>query len=116
MTDHVDDGADGWPSNQPPRTPPDHGSGDEAAGFEILDGFERFDQRDDVFSRAWWDETVHTPKVIEFYNGSNNPKIRAADGFTQRDYALRIAAWSVANTYRERGVADHGLNWLYISQ
>jgi hypothetical protein len=88
MTEHVDDGTDGWPSN----LPSDPSQGDDAAGFEILDGFERFNQRDDVFSRAWWDDTVHTPKVVEFYNGSNDPKIRAADGFTQRDYALRIAA------------------------
>ncbi len=109
MTDHVDDGADGWPSNQSAGTPPDPKSGDEAAGFEILDGFERFDQRNDVFSRAWWDETVHTPKVIDFYNGYNDPQIRAADGFTQRDYALRIAAWSVANTYRERGLEENGM-------
>ncbi len=109
MSDRADDGAAGWPSNQPPSTPPDLRQSDEAAGFEILDGFERFNQRDEVFSRAWWDETVHTQKVLDFYNGSNDPKIRTADGFTQRDYALRIAAWSVANTYRERGMAETGM-------
>jgi reductive dehalogenase len=109
MSDRADDGAAGWPSNQPPAEPTDFRRSDEAAGFEILDGFERFNQRDDVFSRAWWDETVHTQKVLDFYNGSNDPKIRTADGFTQRDYALRIAAWSVANTYRERGMAETGM-------
>lgn len=109
MTDHRDDGTAGWPSNRPPDAPQDPRLSDAAAGFEILDGFERFDQRDDAFSRAWWDETVHSQKVIDFYNGSNDPKIRTADGFTQRDYALRIAAWSVANTYRERGIAENGM-------
>lgn len=108
MSERSEDQA-GWPSNRPPPGPSDPRQSDAAAGFEILDDFQRFDQRDDVFSRAWWDETVHTPKVIEFYNGANEPKIRTADGFTQRDYALRVAAWSVANTYRERGIAADGL-------
>ncbi len=109
MSDRSEDPSADWPSNQPPSFPTDPGQSDEAAGFEVLDGFERFDQRDDVFSRAWWDETVHTPKVIEFYNAASEPKIRTADGFTQRDYALRIASWSVANTYRERGTAENGM-------
>lgn len=109
MSDRSEDQPSDWPSNQPPSFPADPRQSDAAAGFEILDGFQRFDQRDDVFSRAWWDETVHSQKVIDFYNGSNNPKIRTADGFTHRDYALRIAAWSVANSYRERGLAKDGL-------
>ena len=109
MSDQIDEGTDGWPSNRPRDAPSDPKSGDDAAGFEILDDFVRFDQRNDVFSRAWWDDTVHSQKVIDFYNGSNDPKIRTADGFTQRDYAVRIASWSVANSYRERGLAKDGM-------
>lgn len=98
-----------WPANRPRQENEDSRQSDAAAGFEILDDFERFNQRDDVFSRAWWDEAVHSPKVIAFYRSNDEPAIRKADGFTQRDFALRTASWSIANTYRERGFAHDGL-------
>ena len=46
---------------------------DAAAGFHIQDDFERFPQKDDLF--------------------------RSADGFTQKDFALRNASWHVSDIF-----------------
>jgi len=88
---------------------------DDLTGFEILDTFEKFKQRDDVFCRALWDEGVAGKKVMDFYKGYYMPRARArkSDGFSQRDYALRNAAWHVCNVMREQkegrkeGFHDH---------
>ncbi len=91
-----------YPANRPPED--DHRrEGDRAAGIEVGPDFERFDQRDDIFCRAFWDEGVRTDASMEFFRGhghSFNP--RRGDGFTQRDFALRNAAWSVADDYADR--------------
>ena len=63
---------------------------DIAAGIEVTDEFERFTQRDDVFTRAFWDEKVRTKQTDGFfasYRMEATP--RRGDGFTQRDFALR---------------------------
>ncbi|WP_339860875.1 reductive dehalogenase domain-containing protein [Paremcibacter congregatus] len=88
---------------------------DELTGVEVLETFEKFNQRDDVFCRALWDEGVSSQKVIDFYQGYYMPhaKARKSDGFSQRDYALRNAAWHVCNVLREQkegrreGFHDH---------
>ena len=88
---------------------------DRLTGIEVLDTFEKFSQRDDVFCRALWDDGVAGKKVKEFYQGYYMPKAKArkADGFSQRDYALRNAAWHVCNLIREQkdgrkeGFHDH---------
>lgn len=110
MPKSTDQSPPGWPANRPPRyESSDPGQSDAAADFDILDSFQRFAQRDDVFSRAWWDDTVHNEKVVSFYRSADDPAIRTADGFTHRDFALRTASWSIANSYRERGFARDGL-------
>lgn len=88
---------------------------DDLTGIEVLDTFEKFSQRDDIFCRALWDEEVASKKVMEFYKGYYMPmaKARKSDGFSQRDYALRNAAWHVCNVFREQkdgrreGFHDH---------
>ncbi|MBL4803193.1 MAG: hypothetical protein JKY45_15010 [Emcibacter sp.] len=77
---------------------------DELTGFEILETFEKFSQRDDVFCRALWDDEVASKKTKDFYQGyfMPNAKARKSDGFSQRDYALRNAAWHVCNVLREQ--------------
>lgn len=76
---------------------------DHAAGFEIHEDFERFNQKDDVFRRSWWDERVRSEKAMLFYATYREPlkTFRKADGFTQRDYALRNAAWHVSDIFTE---------------
>jgi hypothetical protein len=76
---------------------------DLAAGFDIQPDFERFQQRDDVFRRSWWDDRVRSDKAKQFYATYREPLSawRAADGFAQRDFALRNAAWHVSDIFTE---------------
>lgn len=78
-------------------------STDQAAGFEILDDFERFSQVDDVFSRSRWDPEIRDENADRFFATYRRPltKWRRANGFTQRDYALRNASWHVADLFAE---------------
>ncbi len=79
------------------------GVGDMAAGFEIQPDFERFDQKNDVFRRSWWDERLQSAKATLFYETYREPlkTFRKADGFTQKDYAFRNASWHVNNVLTE---------------
>ena len=40
---------------------------DADAGIEVTDDFERFIQRNDVFSRAMWDDSLQSPKTNAFF-------------------------------------------------
>ena len=99
---------------------------DALTGFEIGEDFEPFQQRNDVFSRANWDETVRTEAAREFWAAYIMPNARArkADGYSQRDYALRNAAWHFTKAFatlksgtegRHEGFNDtftlHGPGW-----
>ncbi|KIN64505.1 Reductive dehalogenase [Sulfitobacter noctilucicola] len=80
---------------------------DAAAGIEVIEGFERFSQRNDIFSRAFWDDRVRTPKTDAFfasYRMEATP--RRGDGFTQRDFALRNASWLISDLISDRGGAS----------
>ena len=76
---------------------------DNAAGFEVLENFERFNQKNDIFRRSWWDDTVRSQKTDLFYATYREPlkTWRTADGFTQKDYALRNASWHVSDIFSE---------------
>ncbi len=80
-----------------------HHPSDSAAQFDIQDDFERFNQKDDVFRRSWWDERIRTPKAKLFYETYREPlkTFRKADGFTQKDYAFRNASWHVSDIFTE---------------
>ncbi|MBT5083684.1 MAG: reductive dehalogenase [Rhodospirillaceae bacterium] len=93
-----------YPSNHPPD---DFAEADRAAGFEVGADFERFDQRNDMFSRAFWDDGVQSKEALAFFRShADRPASRQADGFTQKDYALRNAAWAVADDYADRNKAN----------
>ncbi len=76
---------------------------DRAAGFDILENFRRFSQRDDVFNRSLWDASIHSEKTVRFYETYAKPLAawRKVDGYTQRDYALRNASWHVTDLFAE---------------
>ena len=86
-----------------PKPSIDTPANDEAAGFDITDEFERFNQKDDVFRRSFWDERIRSDKARRFYDTYRKPlqTWRKADGFTQKDYALRNAAWHVSDIFTE---------------
>ena len=79
---------------------------DKSNNFEVLDNFERFDQKNDVFRRSWWDKKIRSKKTELFYSTYREPlkSWRKADGFTQKDYALRNAAWHVSDILTEINV------------
>jgi len=74
---------------------------DAETGFQVGDGFARFHQRDDIFNRAHWDDAVHSAKTEAFFASYAMPNARArgGDGFTQKDYALRNAAWHLTEVF-----------------
>ncbi|HEX9652752.1 MAG TPA: reductive dehalogenase [bacterium] len=72
---------------------------DDAAGFAVLPDFERFKQANDMFNRTLWDSSVQSKKAkafFEAYTGGQTP-IRKMSGFALKDYALRNAAWHLAD-------------------
>ncbi len=99
----------GWPANRAESPKEDwarFAESDREAGIEVSEDFERFNQRNDMFNRAYWDPDVMTDHVTAFFDAYVDPKPRATDGFTQWDYALLVAAWSVAKDYSGRGHAE----------
>ncbi len=96
----------GWPSNIRPEKTQDWDAfkdSDAEAGIQVSDDFERFEQRNDMFSRSQWDEKIATKAALEFWHGHRKPKPRKGDGFRQRDFALRNASWVMASSIMERG-------------
>ena len=76
---------------------------DLAAGIETTSEFKRFSQKNDVFSRAFWDSSVRTDETDAFfasYRMEATP--RRGDGFAQRDFALRNASWLISDIMTDR--------------
>ena len=74
---------------------------DNDAGFEISDEFERFNQINDIFSRAFWDNSVRNDLSDAFFESHRvQPNAKKASGFQQKDFALRNAAWAVSDTFQ----------------
>ena len=80
---------------------------DANAGIEITDDFEHFIQRNDVFSRAMWDYRVRTPKTDAFFASYRMEAApRRGDGFSQKDFALRNAAWLISDVVSDRSATN----------
>lgn len=82
--------------------------GDEACGFEILDEFERFNGCNDTFARAQWDERIRSKKAIQWFKSvfTHGLGVRNAEGYRNKDFALRNAAWVGANLLIERNLKN----------
>lgn len=77
--------------------------GDAEAGIDVTGEFARFEQRNDVFSRAFWDETVRSPATEAFFASYRMEAVpRRGEGFRQRDFALRNAAWLISDIVTDR--------------
>ena len=80
---------------------------DRAAGIETTDEFEPFDQRNDVFSRAFWDDQIRSPETERFFRSYRiEAAPRRGEGFNQKDFALRNAAWLISDIISERASQD----------
>jgi epoxyqueuosine reductase len=75
---------------------------DKTANFEILENFERFHQKNEMFRRSQWDSRIRNEKTERFYSshGAVN-EWRRAEGFRQQDYALRNAAWHISDVFTD---------------
>jgi epoxyqueuosine reductase QueG len=81
--------------------------GDTEAGIVVTDDFERFAQRNDVFSRAMWDDSVRSAQTDGFFASYRMEAApRRGDGFSQRDFALRNAAWLISDVMTNRYAAE----------
>jgi ferredoxin len=76
---------------------------DARCGFDVGPDFERFAQRNDIYRRSWHDPAIRSPRSERFYATYRETLAhwRKAEGFTQRDYALRNAAWHVSDLFTE---------------
>lgn len=72
---------------------------DQKTGFEVSDEFERFNQKYDMFNRSVWDDAVRSDRVRKFFESyfTDLAQFRKVEGFHHRDYALRNAAWYIAD-------------------
>ncbi len=80
---------------------------DRDAGFDITPEFERFNQMDDMFTRASWDPDVrseHSDGFFASYRIEAAP--RRGAGFSQRDFALRNASWIMSDIISSRSQHD----------
>ncbi|WP_092362048.1 4Fe-4S double cluster binding domain-containing protein [Cribrihabitans marinus] len=93
-----------YPANRAdPRRP-----GDAEAGIEVTDAFKRFSQRNDIFTRAMWDDDVRSPDTDAFFASYRMEAApRRGEGFSQRDFALRNASWLISDVMTNRH-ADRG--------
>lgn len=106
-----------WPGNEPEGVSDEtwtdwqarFGDSDRAAGFQITRDFRPFSQMNDIFTRAFWDPSVHTKETDAFFASyRDTAEPRRGEGFSQRDFALRNASWAVSDILSNRG-AEKGV-------
>ena len=91
-----------WPANAPESS-----AEERAAGIHVTPEFERFEQRNDIFSRAFWDPDVRSEQTEAFFASYRiEAAPRRGAGFTQRDFALRNASWLISDIISERSAAE----------
>lgn len=84
-----------------------HAESDRLAGIETTDDFEPFTQKNDMFSRAFWDPSVKSAATNAFFASYRMEAApRRGEGFNQRDFALRNAAWIVSDLISERSAHE----------
>ncbi len=85
------------------------GESDRAAGFDIRRDFQPFNQMNDMFTRAFWDGRVRSKDSDAFFASYRMEAApRRGEGFAQRDFALRNAAWAISDMISDRA-SDEGL-------
>lgn len=75
--------------------------------FEISPQLKRFNQKNDIFSRAIWDENVNPKKFFLSYDIANYAP-KKAKGFDHWDYAFRNASWHLTDVVGERDFENRG--------
>ncbi len=103
-----------WPSNSPEKVSDEvwadwqerFAQSDAEAGFEVGRDFVPFNQMNDMFTRAFWDPLVKTDDTDGFFASYRMEAApRRGAGFSQKDFALRNAAWSMSDIISDRAAA-----------
>lgn len=80
---------------------------DAAAGIETTEDFEPFSQKNDIFTRAFWDGSVRNKRSDSFFASYRmKASYRKGDGFHQKDFALRNASWLISDIISERSAHE----------
>jgi len=75
--------------------------------FKIKKSFDRFNQRNDIFSRSLWDDNINPKKFYASYDIANYiPK--KSKGFDHWDFAFRNASWHITDFVGERNFQEDG--------
>ena len=79
---------------------------DESCGFDVEEGFERFNQANDIYTRGQWDSRIRSEKVLNWFKGMFRTGLgaRNAEGYSVRDFALRNAGWMGATLTIQRSL------------
>jgi len=104
-----------WPDNQPDQLDQEEidklnerfKASDQMLGIKLTREFQPFTQRNDIFTRAFWDRSIrnkHTEGFFQSYRTSFTE--RKGDGFSRKDFALRNAAWAVSSILANRSASE----------
>ena len=75
--------------------------------FNISPALKRFNQKNDVFNRALWDDKVNPKDFFQGYDITNyRPK--KSKGFDHWDFAFRNASWHLTDVVGERNFETEG--------
>ncbi|MEP2530947.1 reductive dehalogenase domain-containing protein [Shimia sp.] len=75
--------------------------------METTEAFEPFSQRNDIFTRAFWDASVRSKQTDAFFDSYRmKASYRKGDGFRQKDFALRNASWLISDIISDRSAAQ----------
>lgn len=75
--------------------------------FHITKDFQRFNQKNDIFNRAMWDETIDPKKFFISYDIANYAP-KKSKGFDHWDFAMRNASWHITDVVGEMKFETEG--------
>ena len=75
--------------------------------FKISKDYESFDQKNDMFNRANWDDNVNPKDFFKSYDIANY-KPKKAKGFDHWDYAFRNASWHLTDVVGAQNFSESG--------
>ncbi len=75
--------------------------------YNISSTLSRFNQKNDIFNRALWDDTVDAKKFFRSYDIANYAP-KKSKGFDHWDFAFRNASWHLTDVVGERNFDEDG--------
>lgn len=74
-----------------------------SSNVEITPAYKGFHQHNDMFSRGFWDPRFANKLTMRFFRSFVKPKerMRAEEGFSQADFAVRNGPWVVTEMFAE---------------